>query len=144
MSPTINVAIVGATGHTGASVVDGLLASGTNFSITALARESSINSDANQSLRDRGVKVVSADLTGSQDALVGILTGIEVVISCIVFSSLKDQVPLAEASKKAGVKRFVPCNFGTPAPRGIMWLDDQKYEIIDAIQRLYLPIPSST
>ena len=92
-----------------------------------MSRESSIDSAANKSLRDRGVKVVATDLTGPQEALVSILTGIDVVVSCIVFSSIHDQVPLAEAAKKAGVKRFVPCNFGTPAPRGAMWLNDQVF-----------------
>lgn len=69
--------------------------------------------------------MVPVDLTGPQQSLVDILTGIDIVISCIVAFSLQQQIPLAEAAKKAGVKRFVPCNFGTPAPRGIMWLDDQ-------------------
>jgi hypothetical protein len=56
--------------------------------------------------------------------LVKVLTGIDVVISCIYWLNLDDQVPLIKAAKLAGVKRFVPCNFGTPAPRGVMKLMD--------------------
>jgi hypothetical protein len=61
---------------------------------------------------------------------VGILSGVDVVISCIVFTALEEQVHLAEAAKAAGVKRFVPCNFGTPAPRGVMLLDDRVRQLI--------------
>ncbi|KAI1455917.1 NAD(P)-binding protein [Annulohypoxylon moriforme] len=139
MSTAVKVFIVGATGKTGKSVVNGLIASETNFDITALARPSSIDSEANNALRSRGVHVVAADLTGPKEELVKILTGADVVISCIVYTSLNDQIPLVEAAKEAGVKRFVPCDFGTPAPRGVMIMRDQKRDILAAIQRLYLP-----
>ncbi|KAI1463067.1 isoflavone reductase family protein [Daldinia caldariorum] len=139
MSTAIKVAIVGATGNTGGSIINGLLASETQFEITALARPASVNSEANNSLKSRGIRIVAADLTGPKDELVNTLKGLDIVISCIVYSSLGDQVPLAEAAKQAGVKRFVPCNFSTPAPRGVMDLYDQKDDILAAIQRLYLP-----
>ncbi|KAI2620768.1 NAD(P)-binding protein [Hypomontagnella submonticulosa] len=140
MSNTIKVAVVGATGNTGKSVVDGLLAeTETKYEITALTRPTSVNNEANKVLQGRGVHVVAADLTGPKEDLVKLLSGIDVVISCIVFSALKDQIPLAEAAKEAGVKRFVPCDFATPAPRGVMALHDQKDDVLAAIQRIYLP-----
>ncbi|OTA55938.1 NAD(P)-binding protein [Hypoxylon sp. EC38] len=139
MSTKIKVAVVGATGRTGKSVTDGLLGSDTDFDITALTRPSSLNNAANNELKNHGVRVVAANLTGPQDDLIQILTGIDVVISCIVYTNLDDQIPLAEAAKKAGVKRFVPCDFSTPAPRGVMILHDQKDDVLAAIQRLYLP-----
>ncbi|KAI1410361.1 NAD(P)-binding protein [Hypoxylon sp. FL1857] len=139
MPTKIKVAVVGATGRTGKSVTDGLLASDTDFEITALTRPSSISSAANNALKDRGVRIVAVDLTGPQEDLVQALTGVDVIVSCIVYSSLDDQIPLAEAAKKAGVKRFVPCDFSTPAPRGVMLLHDQKDDVLAAIQRLYLP-----
>ncbi|KAI0379263.1 NAD(P)-binding protein [Hypomontagnella monticulosa] len=140
MSNIIKVALVGATGKTGSSVVNGLLAeTETKYDITALARPTSVNGEANKALEARGVHVVAADLTGPKKDLVKLLKGIDVVISCIVFTNLKDQIPLAEAAKEADVKRFVPCDFATPAPRGVMALHDQKDDILAAIQRLYLP-----
>ncbi|KAI0847983.1 isoflavone reductase family protein [Daldinia vernicosa] len=139
MSTAIRVGIVGATGRTGSSILNGLLASETQFDITALTRPTSVNSEANNELKSRGVRIVAADLTGPKDDLVKAVTGIDIVISCIVFSSLGDQIPLAEAAKQAGVKRFVPCNFSTPAPRGVMDMYDEKDDILAAIQRLYLP-----
>ncbi|KAI1473783.1 hypothetical protein K445DRAFT_271344 [Daldinia sp. EC12] len=139
MSAAIKVGIVGATGRTGSSIIKGLLADETKFDITALARPTSLNSEANNELKSRGIRIVAADLTGSKDELIKAVTGLDVIISCIVFSSLGDQVPLAEAAKQAGVKRFVPCNFSTPAPRGVMDMYDEKDDILAAIQRLYLP-----
>ncbi|KAI1642376.1 isoflavone reductase family protein [Daldinia loculata] len=139
MSTAIRVGIVGATGRAGSSILNGLLASETQFDITVLARPTSINSEANNELKSRGIRIVAADLTGPKDDLVKTVKGIDIIISCIVFSSLGDQIPLAEAAKQAGVKRFVPCNFSTPAPRGVMDMHDEKDDILAAIQRLYLP-----
>lgn len=67
---------------------------------------------------------MTADLNGPKKVLVELLTGIDVVISCIYWANLKDQIPLAEAAKEAGVKRFVPSSFQTPTPRGVMQLAD--------------------
>lgn len=61
----------------------------------------------NTQLQQRGVKVVPADLRGPSDKLVELLSGIDVVISAIYFDSLDDEIPLANAAKAAGVKRFV-------------------------------------
>ncbi|KAI5862074.1 isoflavone reductase family protein [Durotheca rogersii] len=139
MAAPVRVAIIGATGRTGASVTDGLLASETKFEITAFSRHASINSAANDALKSRGVRVVAADLRGPKQDLVKLLTNIDIVISCIVWTGLDDQVPLAEAAKEAGVKRFIPCDFSTTAPRGVMLLRDKKEDVLAAIQRLYLP-----
>ncbi|KAI0888538.1 NAD(P)-binding protein [Annulohypoxylon maeteangense] len=139
MSTAVKVAIVGATGKTGSSIVNGLLASETKFDITALARPASVDNEAHNALRNRGIHVVSADLTGPKEELVKTLTGIDVVISCIVYNGLSDQIPLAEAAKEAGVKRFVPCDFSTPTTRGVMTMHDQKSDILASVQRLYLP-----
>lgn len=69
--------------------------------------------------------MVPVDLTGPQQPLVDVLVGIDVVISCIAGRYLKDQIPLMEAAKKAGVGRFVPCHFASPAPRGVLDAADQ-------------------
>ncbi|KAI1071639.1 hypothetical protein LB507_005066 [Fusarium sp. FIESC RH6] len=135
----MKVAIVGATGATGGSIVNGLLESETQFDITALVRPSSIEKPATVSLKEKGVNIVAVDLQGSQGELVSALKGIDVVISAIYFESLHDEIPLSTAAKEAGVKRYVPCFFGTNAPRGIMRLHDVKEEILDHIQRIYLP-----
>lgn len=89
--------------------------------ITALTRPESIEKPVNITLKERGVKIVPADLQGPQDELVRLLSGIDVVISAIYFGSLEDEVPLANAAKIAGVKRFVQSAFMIVLPpRGVV------------------------
>ncbi|KAF3014178.1 hypothetical protein E8E14_004159 [Neopestalotiopsis sp. 37M] len=139
MASPISVLVVGPTGKTGSSVVEGLLNSSTSFEITALTRESSLDNPKLKPFKERGVKLATSDPNGPKDELVKLLTGIDVVISCIYWANLNDQIPLAEAAKEAGVKRFVPSSFQTPAPRGVMRLADMKDDVLAAIQRLHLP-----
>jgi uncharacterized protein YbjT (DUF2867 family) len=78
-------------------------------------------------LQKRGVKIREGDLEGAEEELVKALYDMEVVISCVRESATQqqDQISLANAAKKAGVKRFVPCGFGVVAPPGaIMRLRD--------------------
>jgi hypothetical protein len=57
---------------------------------------------------------------------VPLLKDVDVVISAIDAGSQLSQLNLVDASKKAGVKRFVPCAFITVAPAGgVMDLRDQ-------------------
>ncbi|KAL4749483.1 hypothetical protein BDW72DRAFT_214061 [Aspergillus terricola var. indicus] len=135
----MRVAIVGATGEAGRSVVNGLLNADDHFEITALVRASSLAKPGVQRLRDRGIHIVSADLPGPHDELVEILGGIDVVISTIHHQSLADEIPLATAARAAGVKRYVPCFWATVAPRGVMQLHDEKEQILDHVFRLRLP-----
>jgi uncharacterized protein YbjT (DUF2867 family) len=89
--------------------------------VTALARPESLEKRAYQALKDRGVNVVAADLKGPQDELVSLLSGIDVVISAIFFASLADEIPLADAAKRAGVKRFIQSAFMIMIPpRGVV------------------------
>ncbi|KAI1850976.1 hypothetical protein JX265_007301 [Neoarthrinium moseri] len=138
MSTPIKVLVVGATGRTGMSVAP-FFNTDKGKAVTALTRESSLGKPENQKLKDRGVQVVAADLLGPKERLVDVLTGIDIVISATFWRNLFDQIPLAEAAKEAGVKRFVPCSFMTPSPRGAMRMYDWKDDILAAIQRVYLP-----
>jgi len=58
--------------------------------------------------------------------LASILAGVDTVISAIGPGAQLEQIPLADAAKKADVKRFVPCAFITVCPPGgVMWIRDQ-------------------
>ncbi|KAM7196691.1 hypothetical protein V8F33_006031 [Rhypophila sp. PSN 637] len=137
---TIKVAIVGATGATGSSIVNGLLASDSApYEITALIRPPSMQKPAVAELAKRGVRVVSADLTAPQEELVRLLTGIDVVISAIYIAELKSEMLLADAAKAAGVKRFVPCFFATVIPpKGVTMLRDMKEDVLNHIKKMHL------
>ncbi|KAK2769791.1 classes i and ii family protein [Colletotrichum kahawae] len=138
-SESITVGVIGATGKTGQSVVDGLLGSDINFAVISLTRQSSVGSAANQQLKDRGVQVSGYDLDGPRETLVAQLRGIDVLISCITWEHLHQQLPWIDAAKSASVKRFVPSEWVGPAPRGVIDIKDQKLKILGAIQRAGLP-----
>jgi hypothetical protein len=94
--------------------------------VFALVRPISAHKPAVALLQDRGVQIRKCDLKASEEELIEALADIEVVISCVGPAEQHDQIPLAKAAKKTGVKRFVPCGFITVAPPGgVMWLRDE-------------------
>ncbi|UPK91680.1 hypothetical protein LCI18_002615 [Fusarium solani-melongenae] len=137
----MKVAIVGATGQTGSVIVKALLESTTpKFEITALTRSSSLQKPQVLELAEKGVNIVAADLTGSEEELRKALTGIEVVISTIYGASVTAEIPLINAAKAIGVQRYVPCFFATVAPPiGALRLRELKEETFNHIKKIKLP-----
>ncbi|KAE8391828.1 hypothetical protein BDV23DRAFT_152680 [Aspergillus alliaceus] len=133
------VLLLGATGQTGSSILDGLLEHG-GYEVTALVRPSSAETPKVKAMAERNVKVIAADITGPVDKLTSTLHGFDVVISAIDAMSIHLQKNLVKAAKQAGVKRFVPCAFITVAPPGGLFsLRDEKEIIYQYIRQLYLP-----
>ncbi|KAJ7286388.1 hypothetical protein C8J57DRAFT_1287529, partial [Mycena rebaudengoi] len=134
------VLLLGATGETGGSILNGLLEDADSFDVEALVRPSSKDKPNVQALAKRGVTVRIADIEGPLDDVVKALAGIDVLISAINAASQLAELQLATAAKQAGVKRFVPCAFITVAPPGIGFeLRDSKEEVYQHIRKLYLP-----
>ncbi|KAA8647012.1 aromatic alcohol reductase [Aspergillus tanneri] len=105
-----------------------------------MVRPRSVQKPAILALQERGVQIRRCDLRSSEETLVDVLTGMDVVISCVGAAEQQDQITLAKAAKKAGVQRFVPCAFITVAPPGgIMWLRDEKETVYNHIKQLQLP-----
>ncbi|KAK5112530.1 hypothetical protein LTR85_011222 [Meristemomyces frigidus] len=135
----MRVGVVGATGETGSSIVNGLLEAG-GFDIIALTRPASLDKPATLVLKEKGIETRSLDLKASHEHLVTALTGIDVLISAIGPMEQLAQLPLATAAKIAGVKRFIPCGFITVIPAGgIQALRDQKEVVYNHVKQLYLP-----
>lgn len=89
-------------------------------------RPSSVGGDGANALEQRGVKIVPTDLKGPEDQLVAAVKGQDVIISAISPMSIKDQIPLVDAAVKAGVGRFVPCDWGPAAPpRGLLTMREK-------------------
>lgn len=89
--------------------------------VTALLRPATVGGEAATALEKRGVRIVPTDLEGPAEGLAAAVEGQDVVISAIRAFDLLKQIPLIDAAKKAGVKRFVPCDFGPVAPpKGFM------------------------
>ena len=92
--------------------------------MTAITRPSSLESKAVAALRERGVRIVAADVTSPHADLVRAFKGLDVLVSAIYFGVLDKQKNILRAVKEAGVGRFVPCFWGTPAPRGVQDMYD--------------------
>lgn len=133
------VLLLGATGETGGSVLDGLLEYGQD-EIIALIRPSSANKPIVSKIKERGVEIRLGDANDSIEKLVELLADIDVFISTMGATGTLEQKNLADAAKKAGVKRFIPCGFITVAPAGgVMRLRDEKEVIYNHIRVLGLP-----
>ncbi|KAI8298133.1 Isoflavone reductase-like protein [Colletotrichum sp. SAR11_240] len=137
----MKVAIVGGSGETGTSIINALFESDIlDLEIIALVRPASVKKPNVVALKKRGVTIASVDLEGPQAELVNVLKDVDVLISTIHVSGLGSQIPLADAAKAAGVKRFVPCFFATVAPpKGVLTL--RELTVIDVGWWYQLSIP---
>ncbi|PSN58914.1 NAD(P)-binding protein [Corynespora cassiicola Philippines] len=100
-----NVVIVGAGGNLGPTILQTFLES-SSFNISVLSREGS------SSTFPPGVNVIRANYQ-SIDSLKSVLIGQDAVISLVGGNSLGDQKKLIDAAISAGVKRFIPSEFGS-------------------------------
>ncbi|KAL3298134.1 Isoflavone reductase-like protein P3 [Colletotrichum asianum] len=137
----MRVSIIGATGETGQSIIDGLLKSTEpQYDITALTRPSSLQKPEVLDLQTKVIHIVAADLEGPEDALTEVLKGTDVMISAINAGNLMAQIPLINAFKAAGVKRFIPCFFATRVPpKGVLKLRDIKEDVLNHVKKVRLP-----
>ncbi|KAF3008841.1 hypothetical protein E8E13_010828 [Curvularia kusanoi] len=124
-----NVIIIGAGGNLGPSVLQAFLSS--SFNTTVLSREGS------SSTFPSGVKVIRADYS-SIDSLKQAFQGQDAVISLVGGGALGDQNKLIDAAIAAGVKRFLPSEYGsnTPDPktRAIVPVFEAKFATINYLK----------
>ncbi|CAG8148664.1 unnamed protein product [Penicillium olsonii] len=133
------VLLLGATGHTGQSILKGLAEHG-KFSIELFVRPSSADKPAVRELAQRGFPIRVGDIDGPFDDLVSLLSGFDILISAIDATSQLAQITLATAAKKAGIARFIPCGFTTVCPPGdVMLLRDDKEIVYQHLKQLSLP-----
>ncbi|KAK0725131.1 hypothetical protein B0H67DRAFT_482519 [Lasiosphaeris hirsuta] len=97
------VAVIGASGNIGAPIVAALLEAG--FKVAAITRESSTSTFPD------GVEVRKTDLE-SIESLTKSFAGQDAVISTIASASIGKQNIFADAAIAAGVKRYIPSEFG--------------------------------
>ncbi|KAI0377905.1 NAD(P)-binding protein [Hypomontagnella monticulosa] len=103
MSSITNVAIAGASGNVGPYVINQLVEDG--FKVTVLARKGTNHTFPSS------VTVTEIDYE-SPESLVKALQGQDAVVSAVGFAGLPQQIPLVHAAAKAGVKRFIPSEYG--------------------------------
>ncbi|KAF4907633.1 Isoflavone reductase [Colletotrichum viniferum] len=104
MSSIKNVAVVGASGSIGSHAIPALLAA--NFVVTIVTHSSDGKRFPPQ------VKIAVTDF--SPQSLQQILSGQDAVLCFFGHAVLDRQVDVIHAAEKAGVKRFIPSDFGVP------------------------------
>ncbi|EEP76189.1 predicted protein [Uncinocarpus reesii 1704] len=104
MSTITKVALAGASGNLGPAILEQLLNAG--FQVTVLTREGSTHTFPSS------VKVAPVDYN-SVASLTEALRGQDAVISTLASAAIHVQLGLVEAAGKAGVKRFLPSEFGS-------------------------------
>ena len=105
MSTIKNVAIVGAAGALGTPVFQKIVASG-KFSVKVIRRNGS------KTAYPPGTNVVDVDFN-DVSALTEALNGQDAVVSTIATTAVDQQPKLIDAAVAAGVKRFLPSEFGS-------------------------------
>ncbi|KAL1792843.1 hypothetical protein ACET3X_009350 [Alternaria dauci] len=103
-----NVIIIGAGGNLGPSILNAFLKE-SSFNTSVLSRQGS------KSTFPTGVKVFRADYD-SHDSLKEALQGQDAVVSLVGGTAVGDQNKLIDASIAAGVKRFIPSEYGSNTP----------------------------
>lgn len=108
MSTIQNVAILGADGNLGPSILNALAAA--PFTVTVIKRATSTSPD---NAYPSGVKVSRVPDDLPLDALTAALAGQDALIVTIKATQSDVQKRLADAAVQAGVKRFMPADFGS-------------------------------
>ncbi|KAH6655921.1 oxidoreductase CipA-like protein [Truncatella angustata] len=103
---SIRVAIAGATGNLGTPILQALLNAG--LSVTVLSR---MDSSSSKLTPHPHLTIKEVDF-GSIASLAPAMHGVEVVVSCVATMAIGGQNSLIDASIAAGVKRFIPAEFG--------------------------------
>ncbi|KAJ9606992.1 hypothetical protein H2200_009003 [Cladophialophora chaetospira] len=101
--PITKVVVVGGSGAAGAPIVEALL-SAKKFEVSVLSRNTS------NSTFPSGVNVIRTAY--DHDALVKAFKGQDAVVSAITTFSVDQQKALIDAAVEAGVKRFLPSEYG--------------------------------
>lgn len=104
--PSLQVALAGATGNLGGPILEALLDAG--FSVTVLSR----NGGNSSKLRPRPNLTIKQVDFNSVESLTSALQGAHVVVSCLATLAIGSQNPLIDASVAAGVRRYIPAEFG--------------------------------
>ncbi|KAF8270999.1 NAD-binding protein [Lactarius quietus] len=134
MSGYKNFAVVGA-GTIGTFIIHQLLtdkAAGTIDDVVVLTRQGS------KSTVGTGAKLVTVDYS-NKESVKKALAGVDVLISALPGTALDVQPGIAEVAKEAGVKLFVPSEFGGPTEGATEGLFGAKAKIQEQLKAIGIP-----
>ncbi|QDS69701.1 hypothetical protein FKW77_009772 [Venturia effusa] len=125
MTTIKNVVLIGASGNLGPSILSPFLKS--SFKVTVLSRETS------KSTFPTEATVVKIDY--SPTSLATVFKGQDAVISIVGSEGFADQAKIIDAAVAAGVKRFIPSEFGSDTAnegvRAIVPIFNSKRKVVD-------------
>lgn len=104
----VKVALAGATGNLGPAILKALLDAG--FEVIILSRHASTAVDALP--KHDNQTIVKVDYQNTTD-LTAALQGVDIVVSTLASNAIDSQKPLIDAAVAAGVKRYLPSEFGS-------------------------------
>ena len=84
-----------------------------------MVRAASLSKPATEQLRAAGVEIREGDATDDYEKLRKVVEGVDVLISAVYATVVPLQRDIFRAAKEMGVKRVVPCDFGTPGAKGV-------------------------
>jgi len=134
MSGYKNFAVIGA-GTIGTFIIHQLLTdktAGTINDVVVLTRQGS------KTTVGTGARLVTVDYS-NKESVKKALTGVDVVISTLAASALDVQPGIAEVAKEAGVKLFVPSEFGGPTEGATEGLFGAKAKIQEQLKAIGIP-----
>ena len=117
-TPQQHVLVIG-YGTAGSVILRALAAQPDRFRTSMLVRPDSIVSkkEALEAFRQLGIAVLPGDVTADVETLTSLLQGVDVLITALSLPMMAAQVPLAQAALAAGVKRFLPTEWGMDVER---------------------------
>lgn len=112
-TPFKSIAVFGSSGGLGPSIVSALLDSKAFTSIRAITRAESIKEkpQAFKDLEASGVQVYGVNLE-DEDAVTEALQGVDAIVSSVNQGVVHLQSIWVRAAVRAGVKRFIPSEYG--------------------------------
>ncbi|KAH8895896.1 NmrA-like family protein [Thozetella sp. PMI_491] len=136
MSEIKNVALAGANGNLGAVLLKTLLADG-SFNVTVIKRASS----QSQPEAPPSVKLVEVSDAWTTEELTEALKGHDAAIACWPLRDVSQHIRFAEAAAAAGVRRFIPADYGSVDSRSLyaqqlVKLFDNKVKVRERLQEL--------
>jgi len=135
------VLVAGATGNLGFKTILALLDSKKFKEVRALVRPATLQGDQKkdkvEQLKAKGAIIKEGDVN-DVNSLISALQGVDAVISTVTSNDfVKSQLNLLEASKAAGVKRFIPGEFGVDdeAKTSKVLLHEWKIKVLEAVEK---------
>jgi len=132
MSPTIKkVVLIGARGNLGSAIFNAL-DKDPQFTVSVLTRK------ASNSTFPSHIKVYTVDDSYLAKDLLNVFTGQDAVVSTLSHGSYAKQIEIIDAAVAAGVKRFIPSDFGldslNPIGLAIQPIFKEKNDVVDYLR----------